>query len=54
MGMNSYEFARNLPKIDANSYEFMPMDGPKACRVLPLFVLGAIRAWWMLLVRGVH
>ena len=49
--MNSCEFAQNLYEIRTNSYEFMPMDRRQACRVLPLFVLGAVWAWWMRLGR---
>ena len=37
-----------------NSYKFMPMDRLQAYRVLPLFVLGAVWAWWMHLGRDLH
>ena len=53
--MNSYairaKFVRNSYEFHTNSYEFMPMDRLQTCRVLPLFVLGAVWAWWMRLGR---
>ena len=54
MWMNLYELAPNSYEIRANSYKFMPMDRLQACRVLPLFVLGAVWAWWMRLGRNFH
>ena len=42
--INSYEFRTNF-------HEFMSTTSPQACRVLPLFVWGAVWPWWMLLGR---
>ena len=41
-------------EICINSYEFMHMDRLQACRVLSVFLLGAVWAWWMRLGRDFH
>ena len=52
--MDLHEFVQNSYEIRMNSYEFMPTARLKAYWVLPLFVLGTVWPWWMLLGRDFH
>ena len=50
--MNSYQFARNYYELGANCDQFMPIDRLQACRILPIFVLCDVWAYWMRLGGG--
>ena len=52
--INLYQFVPTSYEFGTNWYEFMSMASLHACRVLPLFVLGAIWLWWVLLGRDFH
>ena len=51
---NSSEFARRSYEFRASLSKFMPMNWLQAGRDSPLFVLGALWAWWMRLGRHFH
>ena len=52
--MNSREVVRSWCEFCTNAREFTPMNRLQACRILTLFVLGAIWAWWKRLGWDIH